>query len=276
MNWQALWQKLLELLASVGLKLLYAALILIIGLKLTSFITKRARKSKWYQKTDKSVAHFLVNSINVILKVLVFVSAALVLGVPATSFVAILTSAGVAIGLALQGSLSNFAGGIMILLFKPFRVGDYIESPDGSGTVQDITIFYTVLTTPDNKVIHCPNGSLSNSNVINYSEMDKRRVDLTASVSYTADMDTVKKILADTVATNEKVLNDTPPTIRLSKCADSSLDFTVRVWCKNSDYWDVYFDLTEAIKNALDQAGVEIPYPQLDVHIRDASQQQTE
>ena len=273
MDWQALWQNLLELLTSVGLKLLYAVLILIIGLKLTSFITKRARKSKWYQKTDQSVAHFLVNSMNVILKVLVFISAALVIGIPATSFVAILTSAGVAIGLALQGSLSNFVGGIMILLFKPFRVGDYIESPDCSGTVQDITIFYTVLTTPDNKVVHCPNGSLSNSNVINYSEMDKRRVDLTASVSYTADIEIVKKLLLDTVTAHEKVLSDTPPTIRLSKCGDSSLDFVVRVWCKTSDYWDVYFDLTEAVKNALDQAGVEIPYPQLDVHIRDTSEQ---
>lgn len=273
MNWKEIGNYLLnflkELVTTAGLRILYAALIIIIGLKLVKFFAKRCEKAKWYQRIDKSVAHFIVSSVNVILKVLLFVSAALVLGVPATSFVAILTSAGVAIGLALQGSLSNFAGGLMILIFKPFRVGDYIESAEVSGTVQDISIFYTVLITPDNKTIHCPNGALSNTHVTNYSEQETRRVDIPVSVSYDADVQTVKRLLLETAATNTMILPEQPPFVRLSECADSSLDFTVRVWCKNADYWTVKFDLTESIQAALVTAGIEIPYPQMDIHVKD-------
>ena len=273
MNWKDVGNYLLnflkELLTTAGLRILYAVLIIIIGLKLIKFFAKRCEKAKWYRRIDKSVAHFIVSSLNVLLKVLVFVSAALVLGVPATSLVAILTSAGVAIGLALQGSLSNFAGGLMILIFKPFRVGDYIESAEVSGTVQDISIFYTVLITPDNKTVHCPNGALSNTHVTNYSEQETRRVDIPVSVSYDADVATVKQLLTETAAANEMILPDQPPFVRLSECADSSLDFTVRVWCKNADYWTVKFDLTEAIQAALVAAGIEIPYPQMDIHVKD-------
>lgn len=273
MNWKDVGNYLLnflkELLTTAGLRILYAVLIIIIGLKLIKFFAKRCEKAKWYRRIDKSVAHFIVSSLNVLLKVLVFVSAALVLGVPATSFVAILTSAGVAIGLALQGSLSNFAGGLMILIFKPFRVGDYIESTEVSGTVQDISIFYTVLITPDNKTVHCPNGALSNTHVTNYSEQETRRVDIPVSVSYDADVAAVKQLLTETAAANEMILPDQPPFVRLSECADSSLDFTVRVWCKNADYWTVKFDLTEAIQAALVAAGIEIPYPQMDIHVKD-------
>ena len=273
MNWKEIGNYLLnflkELVTTAGLRILYAALIIIIGLKLIKFFAKRSEKAKWYRRIDKSVAHFIVSSVNVILKVLVFVSAALVLGVPATSFVAILTSAGVAIGLALQGSLSNFAGGLMILIFKPFRVGDYIESAEVSGTVQDISIFYTVLITPDNKTIHCPNGALSNTHVTNYSEQETRRVDVPVSVSYDADVQTVKRLLLETAAANTMILPEQPPFVRLSDCADSSLDFTVRVWCKNADYWTVKFDLTESIQAALVTAGIEIPYPQMDIHVKD-------
>lgn len=273
MNWKEIGNYLLnflkELVTTAGLRILYAALIIIIGLKLVKFFAKRCEKAKWYRRIDKSVAHFIVSSVNVILKVLLFVSAALVLGVPATSFVAILTSAGVAIGLALQGSLSNFAGGLMILIFKPFRVGDYIESAEVSGTVQDISIFYTVLITPDNKTIHCPNGALSNTHVTNYSEQETRRVDIPVSVSYDADVQTVKRLLLETAATNTMILPEQPPFVRLSECADSSLDFTVRVWCKNADYWTVKFDLTESIQAALVTAGIEIPYPQMDIHVKD-------
>ena len=273
MNWKEIGNYLLnflkELVTTAGLRILYAALIIIIGLKLVKFFAKRCEKAKWYRRIDKSVAHFIVSSVNVILKVLLFVSAALVLGVPATSFVAILTSAGVAIGLALQGSLSNFAGGLMILIFKPFRVDDYIESAEVSGTVQDISIFYTVLITPDNKTIHCPNGALSNTHVTNYSEQQTRRVDIPVSVSYDADVQTVKRLLLETAATNTMILPEQPPFVRLSECADSSLDFTVRVWCKNADYWTVKFDLTESIQAALVTAGIEIPYPQMDIHVKD-------
>lgn len=275
MNWKEIGNYLLnflkELVTTAGLRILYAVLIIIIGLKLTKFFAKRCEKSKWYHKIDRSVAHFIVTSLNVILKILIFVSAALVLGIPATSFVAILTSAGVAIGLALQGSLSNFAGGLMILIFKPFRIGDYIESSEVSGTVQDISIFYTVLITPDNKTIHCPNGALSNTHVTNYSEQETRRVDIPVSVSYDADVKTVKQLLSETASANKMILPDVAPFVRLSECADSSLDFTVRVWCKNADYWTVKFDLTESIHANLSAAGIEIPYPQMDIHLKDGS-----
>lgn len=274
MNWEEIGRNLLqflkELLTTAGLRLLYAALIIIIGLKLVKFLSKRCKKSKWYRKVDQSVAHFVVSSMNVILKILVFVSAALVLGVPATSFVAILTSAGVAVGLALQGSLSNFAGGLMILIFKPFRVGDYIESADVSGTVQDISIFYTVLITPDNKTIHCPNGALSNTHVTNFSEQEIRRVDIPVSVSYDTDVDAVKQILTEVASEHALILPDHAPFVRLAECADSSLDFTVRVWCKNTDFWTVKFDLIETIQKRLVDAGIEIPYPQMDIHLKES------
>ena len=275
MNWKEIGNYLLnflkQLITTAGLRILYAVLIIVVGLKLIKFFAKRCEKSKWYRRIDRSVAHFIVTSLNVILKILIFVSAALVLGIPATSFVAILTSAGVAIGLALQGSLSNFAGGLMILIFKPFRIGDYIESAEVSGTVQDISIFYTVLITPDNKTIHCPNGALSNTHVTNYSEQETRRVEIPVSVSYDADVETVKQLLSETAAANEMILPDVAPFVRLSECADSSLDFTVRVWCKNADYWTVKFDLTEAIHASLSAAGIEIPYPQMDIHLKNGN-----
>ncbi len=272
MNWETIKTNILnflwQLATTVGLRLLYAVLLIIVGSKLVSILVKRLRKAKLFSKMETSVSHFLINMINVTLRVLIFVSAALILGVPATSFVAILTSAGVAIGLALQGSLSNFAGGIMILLFKPFRTGDYIESGDVKGTVADITVFYTVLTTPDNKVIHCPNGALSNTEVINFSEKETRRLDIPASCAYGTDTDLVKRVLTEVAEAHPLVLKDPAPAAKLDKCNDSSLDFFLRVWCNNSDYWTVYYELTEQVKAALDSNHIDIPYPQMDVHIK--------
>ncbi len=271
-NWSELFNKLLhflfDLVTSYGIKVLAALFLLVIGLKISSIIVKRVRKSKLYHKADESVAHFLVNILNIGLKVLVIVSAALVLGVPAASFVALLTSGGVAIGLALQGSLSNFAGGIMILLYKPFKNGDYIEYGDYAGTVVDISIFYTVLNTPDNKVVHCPNGALSNANVINYSQRDTRRVELKINYAYGTDPEFVNRILLDVASRNDLISDDPAPFCRLHSCNDSALTSVLRVWCHNADYWTVYFDLTEQVTQALNANNIVIPYPQMDVHVK--------
>ena len=273
MDWNQIGQNILnflvELGTSVGLKLLYAILVVIIGSKLVRFLVKRLRRSKLFKKIDASVAHFLLNFIGIVLRITVFVAAAMILGVPASSFVAVLTSAGVAIGLALQGSLSNLAGGIMILIFKPFRTGDYIEYGDVSGTVEDITIFYTELVTPDNKVVHCPNGALSNSNVINYSQKDTRRVSITVSCAYGTNVEEVEALMLGMLENHPLVLKDPAPFVALEECADSSLNFTVRAWCKNSDYWTVHFDMMSQSTKLLEENGIEIPFPQMDVHIKE-------
>ena len=191
----------------------------------------------------------------------------MILGIPTTSFVTALASCGVAIGLALQGALGNLAGGIMILVFKPFRVGDYITTASSSGTVSNITIMYTMLKTPDNKVITIPNGTLTNSVIENYSASDERRVDLVFTTSYDCDIDKVKTVLLDAVKKHERILKNPEPFARLTKHGDSALEYTVRVWCKAADYWDVNFDLIETVKKDFDANGISIPYPQMDIHI---------
>lgn len=260
---------LINLCTSFGFKLLWAILILVIGLKLVKWVVKLVAKTKLFQAMDISVSKFLQNAIKIVLNVVVVMSAAIQLGVPAASFITVLSSCALAVGLALQGSLSNLAGSIMILIFKPFAVGDFIEAGGMSGTVNAINFFYTVLYTVDNKVVTMPNGALSNGNIINYSRLDYRRVDFTFSVGYTSDIEQVKKILLDCAKAHELVLTDpAEPMARLTKHGESSLDFILRVWCKNSDYWTVNFDLTESVKEAFDKAGIEIPFPQMDVHMK--------
>ena len=183
------------------------------------------------------------------------------------SLVTIVGSCAVAIGLALQGGLSNIAGGLMILIFKPFKVGDYISVDNLEGTVKSITMFYTTVTTIDNKIIQLPNGNLSNSNIINYSYNRKRRVDIDVSVSYNTDIDKVKKVLNSIIDKHELILADEDKVVRLKTHADSALVFTLRVWTKTEDYWNVYFDLMESIKKEFDKNKIEIPYKQVDVHI---------
>ena len=188
-------------------------------------------------------------------------------GVPSTAFLTIFTSAGVAIGLALQGGLSNFAGGLMILFFRPFKVGDYIESEGASGTITEITVIYTIVTTPDNRVITIPNGKLTNANIINYSSKKQRRVEIIVSASYDSDTEFVKQTLLEVAAGTKGVLDDPAPVARLKEMSASSIDFVYRVWCKTPDYWDVYFDSMERIKKTFDEKGIEIPYKKVDVNI---------
>lgn len=253
----------------IGLKLLLGLLILIVGLKLSKYVVKLVSKGKAFQKLDVSVQRFIASFTKVLLYAMVISTTFICWGVPSTSFMTLFASFGVAIGLALQGALGNFAGGLMILFFKPFKVGDYIESTDVSGVVTDITIIYTILTTPDNKVITVPNGTLTNSRVTNYSMKSTRRVDLVISADYDSDIDFVKEVLTKVAVSNDRVLQDPAPVIRLLKQNDSSLDFAFRVWVNSKDYWDVYFDMNENIKKAFDQNNITIPFPQVQISNRE-------
>ena len=266
-NWEKLWDIILEFATSWGIKLLAAIVILIVGIKLIKALTKWITKSPKLDKLDTSLRSFLGSFSKIALYIVLIITVAMILGVPATSFITILASCGVAIGLALQGSLSNFAGGIMILLFKPFKVGDYIEASGESGTVEEISVVYTVLLTPDNKRITIPNGTLTNSVIENYSAEKNRRVDMTFTTSYDCDIEKAKKILTDIASSHPMALKDPEPMVRLSEHGESALTYTVRVWCLNENYWDVKFDITESVKKAFDENGIEIPYPQIDVHI---------
>ena len=210
---------------------------------------------------DETLQKFLANLLGWILKILLFVSVVAKLGVETTSFAAILAAAGLAIGLALQGSLSNFAGGALIMIFKPFKVGDLIEAQGEIGAVKEIEIFTTKLIGLSNKEIIIPNGALSNGNILNYTSLETRRVDLVIGVSYDADIKQTKEVLMNVIKSHPKVLKNPEPTVNVSELADSSVNFAVRPWCKSADYWDVYFGITEACKLALDKAGIEIPYP---------------
>ena len=267
MDIEKLMEFLFDLLASLGTKLLASLVVFFVGRKLIKLVKKWIKTSHKLEKADAGVRTFFSSFAGIGLNVLLFITIAMILGVPTTSFITALASCGVAIGLALQGALGNLAGGIMILIFKPFGIDDYITTPDAAGTVSKITIMYTVLKTPDNKVITIPNGTLTNSVIENYSAVENRRVDLTFSTSYDCDIDKVKGILLDVVEKNEKVLSDPAPFARLTKHGESALEYTVRVWCKKEDYWDVNFDTVENVKREFDKNGITIPYPQMDIHI---------
>jgi len=189
------------------------------------------------------------------------------LGIQTTSFIAILGAAGLAIGLALQGSLANFAAGFLMIIFRPFKVGDFIEGAGVAGVVEQIQIFTTILRTPDNKTIIVPNAGLSNGNITNYSTKDTRRVDLTVGASYDADIRHVKQVLEGIIAADQRILPDPAPMIVVSELADSSVNFVVRVWVKSPDYWGVFFNANEQVKLRFDEEGIGIPYPQRDVHV---------
>lgn len=266
--WETIKGFIMEMGATVGFKILSGLLILIVGLRLSKWVVKLVAKGHAFQKIDASAQSFIKSFVKVVLYALVIASACITWGVPSTSFMTIFASAGVAIGLALQGALSNFAGGLMILFFKPFKVGDFIESAGASGTVKDITIIYTTLMTVDNKTVTVPNGTLTNSVVTNCSTASIRRVDLTVSADYDNDIELVKKVLMDVATSHEKVLQDPAPFVRLSAHGASSLDYTFRVWCKSADYWDVHFDMLENIKMAFDENNISIPYTQVQISNR--------
>ena len=264
---EKLTSKLIEFATTSGFKLIAVIVMIIVGLKAIKWLKKWIRTSPRLDKIDSSLRSFAVSFISVVLYAILFITTLMILGVPATSFVAVLTTCAAAIGLALQGSLSNFAGGIMILLFKPFKIGDYIEAAGEAGVVSEISVVYTELLTLDNKRITIPNGTLTNSVIENYSSEELRRVDLTFNTSYKCDVETVKSVISKVIENNPKALEKPEPFVRLSAHSDSALTYTVRIWCKTADYWDVNFDTIENVKKAFDENGIEIPYNQLDVHI---------
>ncbi len=267
MNFDKILDFLWSFATSWGIKLLGAIIILIVGLKLIGALAKWLKTSPKLDKIDGSLRSFLVSFSKIVLYVILVITIATTLGVPATSFITILASCGVAVGLALQGSLSNFAGGLMILFFKPFKVGDFIEASGKTGIVEEISVVYTVLLTPDNKRITLPNGAITNSVIENYSSEELRRVDIDFNAAYDCDVEKVKKVITEVVAAHPLTLKKPEPFVRLSKHADSALTYTVRVWCNNADYWAVYFDVIEGVKAAFDKNEISIPYPQIDVHM---------
>ena len=250
-----------------GIKIVVFILILLIGFKISNVIIKLINKGKGFNKLENSVKTFISSFLNILFKILILITGFTYLGVPMTSITAIFTSASLAIGLALQGGLTNMIGGLLILIFKPFKVGDFIKNGDNSGTVEAITIFYTIIRTYTNEKIVLPNGALANSDVTNYSGYPKRKLEIHFSVSYKADVDKVKKVLKEVIDKEEYVLKDEEIFIRMTKHDDSAIIYTTRVWCKTEDYWNLKFDMLEDVKRAFDKNGIEIPYPQMDVHL---------
>lgn len=259
--------KVQEWVAAYGLKVVAAIAILIIGRWVAKWAKGFIERLMKRGDTDPMIIGFVSSISYVALMAFVVIAALGQLGIQTTSFIAILGAAGLAIGLALQGSLANFAAGFLMIIFRPFKVGDYIEGAGVAGSVDAIHIFTTTLKTPDNKIVIIPNAALSGGNITNYSAMPTRRVDLTVGASYDADVRQVKQVLEGIVAQESRILPDPAPAIVVAELADNSVNFVVRVWVNAGDYWPVKFDLTEAVKLRFDEEGIGIPYPQRDVHI---------
>ena len=262
-------EHLIPLCISIAGKILACLLILVIGNLLIKLLLKFFPNGKKFDKMDHTVRVFLHHLIKIVLNILLVVSIVAIIGVPMASVITVIASAGAAIALALQGSLSNLAGGFMLLLFRPFRIDDFIETQGVSGTVIDVGFFYTTIRTGDNKHIMLPNGGLTNSTVINYSREENRRVDIDFSIAYESDCDKAIKIINDVITAHELVLNDPAHFVRMTEMTDSAVKITARAWCKNSDYWTVKFDIGDKVKASFAQNGISIPYPQMDVHIKD-------
>lgn len=262
------WMELGKALATeYGIKLLAALAIFIIGKFIAKRITKLISRVMKKSEVDPIIIGFTSSITYIALMAFIIVAALGQLGIQTTSFIAILGAAGLAIGLALQGSLANFAAGFLMIIFRPFKVGDFIDGAGVSGTVKAIHIFTTTLTTPDNKTIIVPNGKLGNDNIVNYSTQTNRRVDLTVGVAYDADLKEVRSTLEDIVNKDDRVLSDPAHQIAVAELADNSVNFVVRLWVKKDDYWDVFFDTNETVKLRFDDAGIGIPFPQRDVHL---------
>jgi small conductance mechanosensitive channel len=263
-------QKIYGYLAEYGLKILAALLIFIIGRWLAKVISKAVEKSLLKAKVDKIITKFVKNLTQVVILIFVIIAVLANLGVETAQFAVAIGAAGLAIGLALQGSLANFASGFLMIIFRPFKVGDLIEASGVLGRVEEIQLFNTILNTPDNIRVIIPNAQVTGSNILNYTTNGTRRVDLVIGVSYEDDLKRAKEVIEKVLAGDEKVLKNPAPTVAVSELGDSSVNFVVRPWVKAVDYWDAYFDVTAKVKLALDKDGISIPYPQRDVHIKDS------
>ena len=251
---------------STGKQIISAIIIFLIGRLLISIVNKLVAKLLARRHVDAGVQTFVKSFVNIMLTILLIVAIISKLGVDTTSFAALLSSAGVAIGMALSGNLQNFAGGLIILLLRPFKVGDFIECQGVSGTVKEIQIFHTILTSPDNKVIYVPNGSLSSGTVINYSREATRRVDWTFTVEYGEDYEKVENVINKLIAADERILDTPAPFVNLIALADSSVNVVVRVWVKSENYWDVFFQMNKSVYATFNKEGINFPFPQLTIH----------
>ncbi len=260
-------EKVWELITIYGLKVVAAIVILLVGRIVAKMLASLVRRMMRKGNVDQTLQGFVYNMAYIALMAFVVLAALSQLGIQTTSFIAVLGAAGLAVGLALQGSLSNFAAGFLMIIFRPIRVGDYIEGAGVAGIVEDIQIFTTTLTTPDNKTVIIPNANLTGDNIVNWTVKGTRRVDLVMGIGYEDDIDKAKQIMADVLAKDTRILTDPPPQIAMVELADSSVNFVVRPWVKASDYWGVYMEITEQIKKAFDAQGISIPYPQRDVHV---------
>jgi small conductance mechanosensitive channel len=261
-------EKLYDLIMTYGPQLIGAIITLIIGLWVIKILQKAVRKGFEKRDVDVSLRGFLNSMIGILLRIMLFVSVVGMVGVEMTSFIAILGAAGLAVGLALSGTLQNFAGGVMILIFKPFKVGDYIDAQGHAGSVNEIQIFNTILKTPDNKTIIIPNGGLSTGSMTNYSAEPQRRVDFVFGIAYGDDVDKARSVLLKLINDEDRILKDPAPFIAVSELADSSVNLVVRVWADAANYWGIYFDLHEKVYKTFDKEGLNIPFPQMDVHVQ--------
>lgn len=260
------FQEVFPLLISAGKHVILALLIFLFGRIVINVLNRLVAQMLERRKVEPTLQTFLKSFINILLTILLIISVVSALGVETTSFAALLASAGVAVGMALSGNLQNLAGGLILLVFKPYKVGDYIEAQNVAGTVKAIQIFHTIITTVDNKEIFIPNGSLSSGSITNYSKNEVRRVTLTVCVEYGTDVELVRSAIMELCQNNNLILTDPAPFVELLELADSSINFTVRIWTKNEDYWTVYFSMTRRIYEEFNCKGINFPFPQIQVH----------
>ena len=260
--------KVYELIVTYGMKFVTAIIVLVVGLLVIKWITKAVVRLMKKGNVNDSLIPFLKSLLNIMLKLMLVISVMGMVGIQMTSFIAVLGAAGLAVGLAMQGTLQNFAGGVMILLFKPYEVGHFIEAQGFMGTVKEIQIFTTVLTTPDNRKVIIPNSPLATGSITNFSAMPTRRIDFSFGIGYGDDIDAAKKILLKMAEKDDRVLKDeNPPEVMVEALADSSVNLKLRTWVKSEDYWSLFFDITENVKKQFDGAKISIPFPQQDVHL---------
>ncbi|MCP4260609.1 MAG: mechanosensitive ion channel [Planctomycetes bacterium] len=267
-NVDGILQTIYEYLAQYGFKVIGAIIILIVGRWMAKIISRWIEKALIKSRVDETLAKFVKNLSNMVLLAFVIIAAVARLGVETAQFTLVIGAAGLAIGLALQGSLSNFASGFLMIIFRPFKVSDFIEAAGVKGTVVEIQLFNTIVNTPDNIRAIIPNSQITGGNVLNYTANDTRRVDLVIGISYEDDLKKAKTIIEDVLASDNRIFKDPSPTVAVFELADSSVNFVVRPWVKAADYWDIYFEMTTRIKLALDANGISIPFPQRDVHIK--------
>ena len=261
------WQRITSSLIDFAFKLAIAVVVFIIGKFVIKRLYKWLRKILVHKGTDASLTSFVLSLVKITLYFILIISIVGILGIETSSFLALFASAGVAIGLALSGTLQNFAGGVLILLLKPYKVGDYIEAQGYAGTVKEIQIFNTIINTPDNKAIIIPNGGLSTASIKNYSLEKRRRIDWVLGVAYGTDFNHARQVILEILATNANIECDPAPTVFISELADSSVNLSVRAWCPSQEYWNIFFEMNEKFYTRLPQHGIEFPFPQMDVHL---------